>query len=57
MNIGRKGVQETVGLPGTGLSYTTDKHSGSIANIISVVLTATGMYFTLIKLFRWLWRT
>ncbi len=55
LNIGRSGVRDTVGLPGTGLSYTTDRHSGLFATIIAVVLTAIGMVFAMIKdLFRWM---
>ena len=58
LNIGRHGVRETVGLPGTGLSYTTDRSSGLVARIFSVVGTVGVMVFALITgLFRWLWRT
>ena len=42
LNVGRKGVRETVGLPGTGLSYTTGARGGPIVSVIALVGAAIG---------------
>lgn len=48
LNLGHRGVRATVGLPGTGLSYTTGSTgSGSIA-LVGLVATALGSLFWLV---------
>ena len=53
LNVGGKGVRETVGLPGTGLSYTTEARGGPIVSVITLVGTAIGALIS--RAVSWLW--
>ena len=45
--MGSRGVRESIGLPGTGLTYTTGPRGGPIVAILAVV--GIGALFTLIS--------
>ena len=49
VNVSRRGVRETVGLPGTGLSYTTGARSGPLFAIIALVSLIISAIFKLIS--------
>lgn len=49
LNIGRRGVRETVGLPGTGLSYTTVSKGNLLAAIIALALVMISAIIKLIS--------
>ncbi len=50
LNLGRRGVRATVGLPGTGLSYTTGGKGGDagVLALVGLVGTAFGLLFWLL---------
>ena len=48
LNLGRRGVRATVGLPGTGLSYTTGSAGGGSIALLGLIATALGSLFWLI---------
>ncbi len=57
VNVGDKGVRGTVGLPGTGLSYTTGTQGGPILVVIAMVWAAVGVVAALVAgAFSWLRR-
>ncbi len=49
LNVGSRGVRETFGLPGTGLSYTTTPRGGPIVAILAMAGIIIGAAFTLIR--------
>lgn len=48
LNLGRRGVRATVGLPGTGLSYTTRSAGGGFFALLGLIAAAVGSLFWLI---------
>ncbi len=46
INLSKRGLKQTIGIPGTGLSYQTDKGTGGIWFVVIFVAICLILWFT-----------
>ena len=56
LNVSGRGVRETVGLPGTGPSYTTSPRGGPIGAILAIGVALGLLYALISAMLRWVWK-